>query len=160
MDNFNVVKQDFTQNLKVWARRLDSKLGELTSEKVDLMISQLQSVGYSVPGRQAAIVLAVRNAPEVKALGYGKEESRVLAQMVGVVIYMMSYRVVTDTPLVLLGEIAGDSLPHLKCFAANATMMVALVDKAIAARNGNIAANRSSVTGIVMGKLPGKVKIG
>lgn len=160
MDNYNLIKQDFTQNLKVWARRLGADFGELTPEKIDLMIKQLQAIGYTVPGRQAAIVLAVRNSPEVKTLGYGKEECRTLAQMIGVAIYTMSYSVVTDTPLVLLGKIAGDNLSFLKCFAANATEMVTLVEKAISERSGERQKNTSSVTGIVMGKLPGKVKIG
>lgn len=156
----STVKANFTQNLKVWTRRLGADLGELTSDKVDLMINQLQVAGYTVPGRQAAIVLAVRNMPEVKVLNVTRDELRTISQMVGAAIYLKVYRNDTDVPLMLLGEIASDKLGRLKCFAAHATFMVALVERALRARDHDYRQNAKSVTGAILGKLPGKVKFG
>ena len=137
MNNENM-KAAFTQNLKVWVRRLGSDLCELTPGKVDIMVKQLQAAGYAVPGRQAAITLAVRNMPEVKSLNLTRDELRTISQMVGTCIYLIAYRSQEDTPLVILGEIASDKMDRLMCFAAHATLMIDLVERAIATRNGVI----------------------
>lgn len=150
------MKADFTQNLRAWARRLDSDLGDYTPSRVDVMIRQLQSAGYSVPGRQAAITLAVRNMPEIKSMNVSREESRTIAQMVGTCVYLIAYRNQTDSALVMLGEIASDKMDRLMCFAAHATLMIQIVERAIATRNGDYKRNTQSVTGIVMGKIKNK----
>lgn len=148
----NQDKANFAQNLRVWARRLDADFSKLTAAKIDLMISQLQAIGYIVPGRLAAIVMAVRNSPEVKALGISKEESRSLATVVGGTIYVLSYQN-SAAPVLGILSLCAKSDDDKIVMASHVTLMVDLVNKAIEARNGNKAANAASVTGAILGKL-------